>query len=91
MASFTITIPNDKLETIINNIALQLNYQNEIEDPDTGEMVQNPESKVDFAKRAVKDYIRNLNKAGAVKAQLEITRKQIIENSDIDTSQITVD
>ena len=64
MASYTITIPDNIVSRVIDGIAYQHKYQDEIDDPSTpGEVIPNPESKVAFAKRMNKRWIRENVKA----------------------------
>lgn len=58
MADYTITIPANILNRVIDGVAYNNKYRDEIED-ENGDMIPNPESKVDFAKRMNRRWIRS--------------------------------
>jgi len=57
--SFSWTVSAENKTRIINGIAYQHGYQDQIEDPDNPEqMIPNPEGKGAFCKRMTKEWIR---------------------------------
>jgi hypothetical protein len=60
MAKITINIPDTKLQRILNGLAYQYGYQDEIEQPGPGRRdtkVPNPETKQQFVRRMLKRLI----------------------------------
>lgn len=60
MAQISITIPDAILNRAINGVASHHGYQNQIEDPaDPGQMIPNPETKAQFAKRMIRFVVKS--------------------------------
>lgn len=57
MAAITITIPNPVLTRVIDGLALGHGWKPFIDDGN-GNIIPNPESKTDYAKRIVKEYVK---------------------------------
>ena len=58
MASFTVKIPNGILEDLIDAMSLGTGWTETIID-DEGEEIPNPETKEQWAKRTLEDWIKN--------------------------------
>ena len=58
MANITLNIPADKIQLIIDSFCNTQGYQEEIEG-EGGEMIPNPETKAQFAKRMVIEYVKD--------------------------------
>lgn len=70
----TITIPDDKVSTVVDAFATQYNYQDKIENELGGE-IDNPISKATFALGIIKQFIKDVYVAGAA-TQLDVVRKE---------------
>lgn len=77
MASFTITIPDEKVQDLLDKFALHYNY-----DPESGV------TKAAFAKTRIKDYIRDAYRRGAIK---EIEHQNLINNAAIQADANSTD
>lgn len=76
--SFTTTTAN--ITRAIQGVAYQNKYQDEIDDPDNpGEMIPNPETKAQFAKRMIKEYIINNVRAWEANQAADAARTAAIE------------
>jgi len=93
MATFTITIPDDKVQDVLDAFANQYNYQEQVPNPDydpdvpaSEETVPNPISKASFAKGTVRAFVKNVYIAYKA-TEIDEQRAEAIEtaNSDIDT------
>ena len=90
MVDFTITIPNDKVDSVVDAFAVQYKYQDTITAPENaGEQIANPISKVLFAKNILKTFVKEVYVAAQVK-ELEVNRKAIIESATADVSGVEV-
>lgn len=87
MANITITIPDDKLNNVIEAFATQYDYKEKIIDVN-GNEINNPVSKVQFAKNIVNSFIKEVFISAQVK-NLNIQRQQIIQTANEDVSNIT--
>jgi hypothetical protein len=88
MADITITIPNDKLDIVVDAFADQYNYQETIGDED-GNQIPNPTSKNQFAKNIIKSFVKQVYVAKKVK-ELDATRQTTVDNAETDVSGVTV-
>jgi hypothetical protein len=61
MATITFTIPDAQIGQLVDDICLALNYQETINGS------ANPETKAQFAKRMIKQYMLNISRVGAAK------------------------
>lgn len=67
--NFSITVPDDKKEEIIDDFTDHHRYQIEITDPDDPySEIPNPQSRAAFAKQVVINFIRNSVKAKRAEA-----------------------
>ncbi len=91
----TLTIPNDKIDIILDTFALQYNYQDELTqfDPSTGEptgTIPNPEGKGAFTKRmfirVLKREMKEYRRSESNESIREIVRAQRAEIDGIDIS-----
>lgn len=57
MASITITIPNPVLTRVIDGVALGHGWKPLVDDGN-GNQIPNPETKTDYAKRIIKEYVK---------------------------------
>lgn len=55
MATLTITIPDAQATRVLNSFCKAMNYQSKIEVD--GVLVDNPESKIQYARRMLIDYV----------------------------------
>ena len=78
MATISITIPDDKIEDVKSAFADAYGYQAEIEeiidDEPTGNMIPNPETKAQFAKRQVAQYAKSIYVAWYIDQQVDSVR-----------------
>jgi hypothetical protein len=75
MASLTITIPDGQLARVRDSFALAYNYQATIPDPaNPGATIPNPENKVQFMQRKVREYIKEVVKGQEAVAAAEAAR-----------------
>lgn len=58
MAQMSFTIPDSILARVINGVAYQNGYQDQVPDAN-GNLVANPYSKTQFAKDCLKAYVKN--------------------------------
>lgn len=79
MAQFTITVPDDKVQDLLNAFATQYNYQTTVDDL-SGGTVPNPESKAQFAKNKILKYIKEVYIAAQVQ-QVEEVRLTTIDTA----------
>lgn len=86
MATWTITIPDAHAQRVIDAFAVQYNYQETLEDEE-GEPYANPESEAEFAKRHVREYIKDVLKAAEATAASEDARLTAI--ADVEGVEIT--
>ena len=78
---FSYTVTQENLIRVINGVAYQNDYQDFIE-TEGEEMIPNPETKAQFAKRMIKVYIINCVKAWEANQAAEIARLAAIEDVD---------
>ena len=85
-ASFTITIPDDKVQDVIEAYCKQYGYRETLEDG-----LPNPETKAQFTKRQIRRYIRDVYTAYKTDLAIETTRDNTIVQSETDTKDIIVE
>jgi len=88
MANITITIPDAKLNAIVEAFATQYNYQDQITE-DGMNYIPNPVSKAQFARNVINSFIKEVYVAAQVK-ELDATRVQTINTATAAVSDITV-
>jgi hypothetical protein len=59
LATWQFNIPDAAVQRVVDALAANGGYQEQIPDPDTGEMTANPQTKVQFARERVKSFIRS--------------------------------
>lgn len=80
---FTFTISAANLTRVVQGVAYQNNYQDFVEDPENpDEMIPNPETKGQFAKRMVKGYIKNCTTAWEANQASETARLAAIADAE---------
>jgi len=89
MASFTLTVPNAVVPDLLQAFADMYGYQDTIADAQ-GSTIPNPVTKAAFAKEKIREYVRDVYKAGKLKA-LTTARTTIINDADTTTGPITVE
>ena len=84
--TFSWTMTAENKTRVIEGIAMQHGYQDQIADPDNeGEMIANPESKGDFALKMTKQWIiENVKAYEANKAAEEARAAKITEVESIE-------
>ncbi len=87
-ASFTLNIPNSISGDVVDAFCSLYNYPTTVEVD--GEQVANPESKVAFAKRMIREYVKNVYKAYKVQ-ELETQRQGILDTADQAIGGVTVE
>ena len=82
MAQIILTIPNDRLQRVIDGICYLGDYQDTIHNPSNyDEMIPNPVSKAAFAKQYIIDKVREMVLTGeANKARQTI----VLDNTPLD-------
>jgi len=91
MATYTVTIPSNILTRVIDGIAYQHKYHDNIPDPnDPSNTIPNPESKIDFAKRMNRDWIRTNVRAWEANEAADDARETAISDADVATDPLTV-
>jgi len=83
MATLLIPISDEFLPTAIEKIAIGLNYQDEIEDPESDLMIPNPDSKVKTIKEYIYRVLREAYEAG-VAIELATTDQATKDQAKID-------
>ena len=90
MASFTITVPDGKVQAVIDAFAKQYNYQETIPHPnDPNEQIPNPVSKGQFAKNILLSFVKEVYIVAQVK-DLEATRQATITTAKAAVDDVTV-
>jgi len=77
MATISITINNAQLATVVDAMASVNNYQDLING------LPNPESKNDFARRMLVEYVKNTCKAYTTSQSVEVARTQGIIDGEL--------
>lgn len=80
MVTWTITIPDAAAQRVVDAFVTQYNYQ---EFSDDEEQTPNPESEVDFAKRHVRMFIKDILRAAEANQAAEDARLSAIEDADL--------
>ena len=97
MAQITFSIPDDKIQGVRNAFADAYRYQAIIANPDfdpelpvdpvtNPETIDNPETKHQFFKRQVRQYVREVTKSFQAKSAGETARQDAIDNFDLDVT-----
>ncbi len=97
MAQITFNIPDDKIQGVRNAFADAYRYQAIIANPDfdpelpvdpvtNPETIDNPETKHQFFKRQVRQYVREVVKSFQAKSAGDTARQSAIDNFDLDVT-----
>ena len=96
-ADFLITIPDDKVQGVVDAFASRYNYQETItnpdydpEDPESEPTIPNI-SKTAFAKNCIKAFIRHIYISKQVDDVVEDTKSQATEQAIIDMEGMSVE
>ena len=81
MATFTVTIPDDKKDEIIDAICANYRYQETVTDPE-GLEIPNPMTKAQFAKRKLAEFVKENLKSYKVSQVVETARDAAIVEAD---------
>lgn len=79
MATLSITIPDNQAVEALNYASTALGYQSQIEQS-PGALVPNPETKQQFVRRKIAEYVKGLIISGAV-TQATLAAKQTAETT----------
>lgn len=79
MATLSITIPDNQAVEALNYACITLGYQAQIEQT-PGVLVPNPETKQQFVRRKIAEYVKGLIISGAV-TQATIAARQSAEST----------
>jgi hypothetical protein len=82
MGSITLSWDAQYDQRIVDAIAYQHGYQDEIEDPETGEMIPNPETRAQFARRCARQWVKECIKAWEANQAAEQARLAAIEDAE---------
>jgi hypothetical protein len=83
MGSVTISWDAQYDERVIDGIAYQHGYRDEIEDPENpGEFIPNPETKAQFARRCARRWVKECIKAWEATQAAEQARLAAIEDAE---------
>lgn len=88
MVNITITIPDELIDNLIEAFCYWYNYQEIIHDVDLGD-IPNPETKAQFTKRMVKEYVRDIYRRAKLKQHAE-GEGSISDQANDDTSGIDI-
>jgi len=97
MAQIIFSIPDDKIQGVRNAFADAYSYQATIANPDfdpqlpedpitNPSTIDNPETKHQFFKRKVREYVREVTKAYQAKTAASSARQTAIDNFDLDVT-----
>ena len=89
MATFTITIPDEKVSAVVDAFCVQYRRPETVQDEETDNSIPNPISKTTFAKNILRSFVREVYVGAQVKT-IEETRAQIIETATAETDAISV-
>jgi len=80
---FEITVPDDKATDILSDFCAYHGYQEKVEDPkDPDKLIDNPVTKVDFAKSKIASFIKESVKAKLANESAETARSATISMVD---------
>jgi nucleoid-associated protein YgaU len=83
MGSVTISWDAQYDQRVIEGIAYQHGYQDMIEDPENpGQMIPNPETKAQFAKRMAQRWVKECIKAWEATQAAEQARQDALEDAE---------
>jgi hypothetical protein len=80
MANFGVEIPDNQVSRVIEGLAEAYGYTDQVTDPGTGELVNNPQTKEDFAKQAVINFIRNAVATVEANRASEAARQKAVDS-----------
>lgn len=85
MAQITLTIPNNKIDDILNAFANNFNYQEFIIDQN-GATIPNPVTKAEFAKSVLIDFIKDVYKSNKIR----IDSQSVISTANNDSGNLNI-
>lgn len=88
MAQFTITVPADKVATLLDGFKVKFGYEDTIEDSE-GNPIPNPESLSDFSLRKIKELLKSIYRQGLEEGLVETAKQDA--SSQAEASGIDVE
>lgn len=85
---YTITIPSNCVDDLVNGICYDFGYQENVPDSEGG-TIPNPESKNDFAKRIHKEWLRQKYIDERVRSN-DAVRATLVNTATTEAEDITV-
>lgn len=83
MATITFTISPDHLNKLVDAICINYNYQPLLPDDEGNLTIPNPESKAEFTRRMIINFLKENVKAYNVNKDVNVARDLAIAQSDI--------
>ena len=97
-ATFTITIPDNKVEGVLDAFASYTSYQETVsnsdydpEDEESESTIANPISKADNAKNCVKAFIRHIYISNQVNLAVDSVKDTAVSEASDDVSGVSVE
>jgi len=91
MAQYTVEISDQILNRVIDGVAYQNGYLDEVDDPQNpGTLMPNPMSKIKFCKKANEKWIRDCFEAHEANIGAETGRASALADSRSISNQVTV-
>jgi len=86
MADIKVTIKDSQLTRVVDGIAGQCGYQENIPDPkDFGKQIPNPETKAHFARKAMVEWVKDNVRAYEIRLAQEAAGKTAVDGTkDLD-------
>ena len=84
MAELTITVPDALVQRVLDGVCGQCGYQSIIYDQATQADIPNPESKVNFSTRMIREYVKSNVLAWEAKSAAEVARQAAIDSVNTD-------
>lgn len=86
MATMTLTVPDPIVQDVVDAFADAYGYQAEIDDGE-GNQIPNPETDIQFAKRMIREYVKNVYKGHQAKL-FEAGRQAVLDTADDDVAGV---
>lgn len=87
MAKIVVEIPDEKLDAVVEAFATLYNYQEQIGN-ETGEMIDNPVKKKQFANNIIASYVKEVY-VNAQTRPLEAQKQEILKRASAEVSAVT--
>jgi hypothetical protein len=85
MARITVTIPDEQAARVRQAFANVYGYQETVPDPaNPGQMIDNPETKIQFAERKVREYVYEVTTGHEATKAADTARKNRIDQNRTD-------